>query len=297
MATDQALGSIAALWRFPVKSMQGEELERAELSIGGFAGDRAYGLIDVETGKVVSAKSVRLFPGLLRCRASFVEPPEPGVKTPPVAITLPDGTEVASDRRGADEALSRFFGRKVRLAQAAPADFTIDQYHPDIEGADPRGLRDTVVDAKLGAAFFAQIGAPSPVPASAFFDVFPLSVMTTSTLDRLGQLAPGSRFEARRFRMNVIVETAQPGFLENGWVGRRLALGGSAAVEITMPDPRCVMTTLAQDDLPADAGVLRALVAHNRVELGPLGAYPCAGAYAVVHAPGPLAVGDGVNLA
>jgi len=62
MATDQVVGSVSALWRFPVKSMKGERLEQAELTERGLVGDRSHALIDVDTGKVVSAKSVRLFP-------------------------------------------------------------------------------------------------------------------------------------------------------------------------------------------------------------------------------------------
>ena len=92
MATNEVVGSVADLWRFPVKSMRGERLEEAELTEGGLVGDRAYALIDSDTGKVVSAKSVRLFPDLLGCRAAFVGAPRSGHEPPPVRITLPDGT-------------------------------------------------------------------------------------------------------------------------------------------------------------------------------------------------------------
>ena len=62
-------GTIDELWRFPVKSFQGEKLDQVEFDTQGVLGDRAYALIDNETGKVVSAKSVKLFPDLLRCSA------------------------------------------------------------------------------------------------------------------------------------------------------------------------------------------------------------------------------------
>ena len=91
----------------------------------------------------------------------------------------------------------------MRLARVAPEDFTIDQYHPDIEGADPAGNRDTVVEAKLGSALFAEIGAPSAVPAGSFFDVFPVSVMTTSTMTRLNDVHP---HRAARGQFNVFAE-------------------------------------------------------------------------------------------
>ena len=73
----------------------------------------------------------------------------------------------------------------MTLQRAAPDDFTIDQFHPDIEDLDPEGHRDTVTESKLGSAFFAEAGLPSAVPVGAFFDLFPVSVLTTSTLDRL----------------------------------------------------------------------------------------------------------------
>jgi hypothetical protein len=297
MTTNNNIGSIAGLWRFPVKSMQGERLTVAELTPAGLVGDRAYALIETDTGKVVSAKSARAYPRLLDCRAEFVVPPQAGAERPPVRITLPDGTTITSDANDCDQILSAYFGRAVRLAQSAPGDFTIDMYQPDIAGAVPADQQDTVVPQKLGAALFTELGMPSPVPAGAFFDLFPLTVLTTSTLARLNELQPETRFDERRFRMNVIVATAETGFVENAWIGHQLLLGDDVRAQVRMPDARCVMTTLGQDDLPPDAGVLRALVAHNRLETSGGGKSPCAGVYAVIVAPGTIRTGDGVRLA
>ena len=183
----------------------------------------------------------------------------------------------------------------VTLERAAPDDFTIDQYHPDVEDLDPEGHRDTVTESKLGSAFFAAAGLPSAVPVGAFFDLFPVSVMTTSTLDRLNELRPGSRFDERRFRMNVIVETSEAGFLENGWPGRGLQVGDAARLGVAIPDPRCVMTTLAQDELPKDTEVLRTLARQNRIDVAG-GMYPCAGVYATVESAGRIREGDAVTL-
>jgi uncharacterized protein len=295
MAMADQVGTIAALWRFPVKSMLGEKLDATEVSGFGLAGDRAYALIDATTGKVVSAKNPRLWPTMLGCRARFLEPPQAGEGPPPVRITLPDGSSVTSDASDTDSVLSAFLGRKVRLARAAPADFTIDQYHPDVEGLDPAGSRDTMVEARIGSAFFAEADLPSPVPEGSFFDLFPLSVLTTSTLERLRELAPQSRIDERRFRMNVIVAATGWGFIENSWLDHRLVIG-DVGVDVMQPDPRCVMTTLAQEDLPPDTDVLRTLVRHNRLDVSGDGLFPCAGVYAVVIAPGTIRVGDQVAL-
>ena len=291
----ESVGTVAALWRFPVKSFLGEEVAEADVTERGIVGDRGHALIDTSTGKVVSAKNPRLWPDLFTCRAEYVEEPLAGGELPPVRITLGDGTIVLSDAADVDDVLSKFFGRGVTLAQSAPEDFTIDQYHPDIEGADPEGRRDTVVDQKLGSALFEQEGIPSPVEVGAFFDVFPMSLLTTSTLDRFNELSPDARFDQRRFRMNVIVSTSAPGFVENDWVGRRLAIGDDAQVMVVMPDPRCVMPTLAQEDLPRNNEVMRTLVRHNRLDAGGTMS-PCAGVYAAVTSAGAMHIGDDVKL-
>ena len=295
MNSSEPVGTIEALWRFPVKSMLGEELDAADLNEGGILGDRAYAIRDRETGKVASAKHPKRWPDLLACRAAFVEPPRPGDELPPARIELADGSSVLTDAADVDAVLSRFFGRDVELARAAQNGYTIDQYHPDEENYDPDGHRDEVVEARLGAAFFNERGLPSAVPEGSFFDLFPLSVLTTSSLDQLSELEPESRFDTRRFRMNVIVDTAAPGFVENDWVGRTLAIGDEVQLGVALPDPRCVMPSLPQEDLPKDSRILKTLARHNRIDVaGSL--YPCAGVYVVAEATGTIRRGDRVSL-
>jgi uncharacterized protein YcbX len=276
--------------------MLGEQLDAAEVAEGGLVGDRAYAIRDRATGKVASAKHPKLWPNLLACRAAFVEPPRAGDEFPPVRIQLADGSSVLSDAADVDAVLSSFFGREVELARAAQNGYTIDQYHPDEENYDPEGHRDEVVEARLGAAFFNDRGLPSAVPEGSFFDLYPLSVLTTSSLDQLGELEPQSRFDARRFRMNLIVDTPARGFVENEWLGRTLAIGDDVRLGVALPDPRCVMPSLAQEDLPKDSRILKALAQHNRIDVaGAL--YPCAGVYAVAEATGTIRRDDRVSLA
>jgi uncharacterized protein YcbX len=275
--------------------MLGEELDAADLSEGGIVGDRAYAIRDRETGKVASAKNPKIWPELLACRAAFVEPPRLGDKLPPARIELADGSSVMSDAQDVDAVLSRFFGRDVELAHAAQNGYTIDQYHPDVENYDPEGHRDEVVEAQLGAAFFNERGLPSAVPEDSFFDLFPLSILTTSTLDQLGELEPQSRFDVRRFRMNVIVDAPARGFIENEWPGHTLALGDDVRLGVALPDPRCCMPGFAQEDLPRDPQILKALARHNRIDVaGSL--YPCAGVYAVAESTGTVRKDDRVSL-
>ena len=175
--SDVQSARIAALWRFPVKSMQGEQVSEVEFTEQGVVGDRAYALIDAQTGKVASGKSVKMYPTLLACRASFAQPPCPGREPPIVQISLPEGAQVTSDSPRVNSVLSNFFGRDVVLARSAPEDFTIDQYHPDVEDPDSAGV---VVEQKLGSALFSEVGLPSPVAVGSFLDAFPVPVLTTA---------------------------------------------------------------------------------------------------------------------
>ncbi|MEX2594937.1 MAG: MOSC N-terminal beta barrel domain-containing protein [Anditalea sp.] len=289
-------GKIDTLWRFPVKSFQGEKLDQIYFEKQGVLGDRAYALIDKETGKVVSAKSVKLFPDLLSCRAVYLCNPQIDQEIPPVQITLADGTTVLSDAVEVDEVLSNFFRREVTLARAAPENYTIDQCHLDLENLDPAGHRNVSVEQKLGAALFKEMGVESPLPPESFLDVFPVSVISTSTLEQLHQLRPESNFDVRRFRMNVVVKSFATGFIDNQWVGNALAIGKNVKLIITMPDPRCVMVTLPQDGIPKDTNVLRTLVEHNRLDIMGGGKFPSAGVYAIVAEEGFVSIGDTVEF-
>ena len=96
--------------------------------------------------------------------------------------------------------------------------------------------------------------------------------------------------------MNVIVDTPAPGFVENEWLGRALAIGDDVQLRVALPDPRCVMPSLAQEDLPRDPRILKALAKHNRIDVaGAL--YPCAGVYAIAEATGTIRKDDRVSLA
>jgi uncharacterized protein YcbX len=96
--------------------------------------------------------------------------------------------------------------------------------------------------------------------------------------------------------MNVIVDTSARGFVENGWLGRTLEVGDGVRINVVMPDPRCVMTSLAQEDLPRDPQILKTLAEHNRLDVADNALYPCAGVYAVPESAGSIGKGDLVSL-
>src|SRR5207244_13502632 len=114
-------------------------------------------------------------------------------------------------------------------------------------------------------------------------------LLPTATLDRLRELYAKGRFEVRRFRPNIVVETAsaEKSFVENAWIGHTLAIGADVRLSITRPCVRCVMTTLPQGDLPRDSGILRTAAQHNKVRVG---------VYAAVLQRGPIRRGDPVRI-
>jgi hypothetical protein len=92
----------------------------------------------------------------------------------------------------------------------------------------------------------------------------------------------------------VIVDTPERGIVEHEWIGRPLAIGDDVQTDVTMPDPRCVIPSLAQEDLPKGIGILKAL-GHNRIDVaGSLN--PGAGIYAVVKATGTISVNSRDSL-
>src|SRR6266550_465176 len=245
--------SVVSLWRYPVKSMMGEELSATEITQQGLLGDRVYALVDSSDGKVATAKNPRKWPRLFEFHATFMEPAHLAAKVPPVRIALPDGATVTSDQRDVNQILSKALNREVTLGAAQRGAVKAEEYWPDIEGLDHR---ETVTDFTL--------------PEETFFDCAVVHLLTTATLDRLRELYPQGRFEVRRFRPNIVVElgSSEKSFAENAWVGHTLAIGTAVRLNITSPCGRCVMTTLAQGDLSRDPGILRTAAQHNQVNVG-----------------------------
>jgi uncharacterized protein YcbX len=170
---------------------------------------------------------------------------------PPVRITLPDGVQVTS-HGDAETFLSGSLGKDVKLVSTAPSKPELEEYWPDIEGLDHK-----------------EIVTDEAMPEGTFFDLAVIHLLTTATIDRLRSLYPQGRFEPRRFRPNIVIDTGTAdGFAESAWVGRTISIGGGVRMKITDDCPRCVMTTLPQGDLPKDPGILRTVAQHNGVHVG-----------------------------
>ncbi len=265
--SEQVVGVIEELWRYPVKSMLGERLQSAMATTGGLIGDRAWALRDLRTGNIVSAKKwARMF----EFSASYEVAPGPG-EPGRVRIELPDRTSLYADDAWASRAISEALGFEVHLEQAAALEN--QRVEADIDTGTIFG--DIPVNAiytglKPGQTIPSSFG----LPRGTFFDASVIHIVASASLEHLRQLQGGSTvMSPQRFRPNVFIKTAPglTGFVEDQWLGGPTLTLGDLRVDKIKPTLRCVMTTHAQSDLPRDLSVLRAAAQHHTAHLGVTG--------------------------
>jgi uncharacterized protein YcbX len=284
------IGKVLEVWRYPVKSMGGEQLPRAAVDALGIHGDRGWALRDETANEIRGAKKM---PVLMQCAARYDAEPD-GAAIPAVTMTLADGSTLRSGDADVNARLSALTGRAVTLWPRQPKEQT-DHYR--------RGLPDQPdIDAELRQIFGRLPDEPLPdlsvmppelfeftSPLGTYFDLAPMQLLTTASLRALSALNPAARFDVRRFRPNLLIEPAggAEGFVETDWSGRSLRVGG-VVLAIGIPTMRCSMTTQAvAGDLPKDPSVLRTIVRDGNQNLG---------VYAGVEQGGTVAVGDAVEL-
>ena len=238
---------VEALYRYPVKSLQGERLERAEIGVLGIVGDRAWGVLDRTTGKVLSAKREGR---LLMAAARLDGEPSPRVEVPGGAT------------------LGGWLGRDVEVVPA------------------PKGVRTTYEN--LDDPFDEQGPAHDyQGPIGTFHDDQPVHLVTTASLRAASQGHQGGDWDPRRFRPNVVLGARGEGFVEDGWLGRRLRMG-TVLGEVAKTTSRCVVVTRPQPDgIRHDRQVLASLGRGHDWRLG---------VYLRVISPGEVAVGDEATL-
>jgi MOSC domain-containing protein len=282
------VGSVAEIWRYPVKSMGGERIARSAITTRGVHADRMWAVRDVELDTFTTA---RRWPVLLQCSARFVEDPagrsaEPG-DVLEVIVAFPDGEEVSSSDPAIHDRLSDLIGKPARL-ESLPA------------LADKRRYRTPqVTKADLRRQFAIPEGEPLPdfsmfpvrklaelaryaTPVGALYDAYPIHVVTRASLRALAETSPGTEFDVRRFRPNVLLECDGAELAEFGWCGGELR-APDVAFHAEIPTVRCSIPTRQQGDLSAEPNVLRTINAH---------ADHCLGVYANVAQAGTLAEGD-----
>lgn len=256
------LGTVQACWRYPVKSMQGLAVGHLQLFERGVGGDRVRALVDRTSGTLMSAKRTSV---LLDASADDA------------GITLPDGTVLEWDDDGIDAALSAWLGKDVQLSEPLPGhqlsyEMTFDPPDDDAE--------------------YFEI----PAPVGTFVDLAPLHVVSAATLSGAATARPDLDWDVRRFRPNLVLDTGGEAFVENDWVGRSLRFSSGATLTVAQPTVRCAMPLRAQPEHAGHAALgrqpelFRAMSELNTDFPNHLGAY------VDVEVPGPVAVGDTVEL-
>lgn len=216
------LGTITQLWRYPVKSFQGEQVEALPIAAGGATGDRTLAVVDPAGGKVLSAKR---WADLLLASAR--------VDGDDVVVTLPDGTEHAASDPGVHGALSAWLDQDVRL-EAPPADASL-----------PMELYTGMSDEDT--PLFDWTGPPGT-----WLDLADAHWLTTATLRTAAELHPDGEWDVRRFRPTALIDTPDAGFAEDAWT--TIALGDVHS-DVMMPTMRCSMPSRAQPGLTRDKAI------------------------------------------
>jgi uncharacterized protein YcbX len=284
------IGTIESLWRYPAKSMQGEALDALELTPTGVLGDRTWAARDEVRGGIRGAKKIGTLMGL---SARYLVPPTIEQPVQPIVVTLPDGTEVRSDATDFDAVVSGAIDHPVTMWPLQPVD-DLDHYRRGAPDSDD-------VLAELRNMFGRDDDEPLPdlslfpvelfsfeSPVGTYYDVSPVHLLTTTSLDSIGARLPDSVVDVRRFRPNVVVRLDDPDgeFPEQTWIGRTLTVG-DADLDVSLACPRCVMPTRGFADLPTDRAILRSIVRDADQNLG---------VYASIATVAPINVGDEVHL-
>ena len=218
----EQVGTVVQLWRYPVKSFQGEQVDSLDLAPGGATGDRTLAVVDPAAGKVLSAKR---YPDLLMAAARL--------DGDHVVLTLPDGVEHRAEDPGVHAVLSAWLDQDVRL-EAPPTD-----------GVFPMEMYSGMSDEDTPVFDW-------PGPPGTWLDLADAHWLTTASLSAIAEQHPGGTWDVRRFRPTALIETAAGGFAEDGWSSVEVGTVGS---DVLMPTPRCSMPSRAQPGLDRDKAI------------------------------------------
>jgi uncharacterized protein len=305
------IGRVQQIWRYAVKSMAGERLDRCAVGTLGIPGDRGWAVRDDKSGEITNGKRI---PRLMECAASYVEPPDE-VTGARVQIVFPDGTQIDSADPEINSHLSQFLEKEVSIWPLQPASNKSHYLRKSsaarmmgrlsrfkaFREALPSIISLTNQEAGLREYFSREADEPLPnmsvfppevleftSPPGTYFDAFPINVLTTASLQAMSRFNPKAVWDVRRFRPNFLIETdnTMHGLVEAGWSGRILRMG-SVELKGEIPCSRCGMTSHGHSGLPRDPSVLRSIVKDANQDLG---------LYASVVKSGAVSIGDAVQL-
>ncbi|MCC7078431.1 MAG: MOSC N-terminal beta barrel domain-containing protein [Acidimicrobiia bacterium] len=266
---------VTEIWRYPVKSFQGEPLEAAGIGPTGIEGDRRYGVRSVESGRILSAKTEgTLLDATARTEADTV------------VLALPGGLEVACDDPSVHGQLTEWLGRPVELAVAGEAG----------EGSGSQAAYEMFFDATGGFDLSESPASTSrpvdiPMMPDRFVDLAHLNILTAGSIETCREAAPDLDWDVRRFRPNVFTagerDDSDPAFPEDAWVGGEIRIGAGPRIAVDLRAIRCVVPLRPQPGMPRCREIHGVLSRLHDYHLG---------VYCRVVEPGRIAVGDAVEV-
>ena len=274
-------GTVAELWRYPVKSLQGELLASGELSTQGLNGDRAFGIFECSSDVLLSAKRL---PKMLEGSATLVSEGHgfEGQLTSESTGLVAELTFGSNTLRSDDPAIHQALSTWLDL---------------DVELRRPKVGRRSVVETQVDLDDDSQL-AEFSTRAGVFFDGCSLNLVSTTSLAAARALYPAGSWAVERFRPNVLIETeasitdsstdeeGRPGFVDDELVGFVLSVGAAEVIIMKRSD-RCVMITRPFGEYARDRALLRTLSRFHGNELG---------IDAMVTGVGRIATGDRITL-
>ena len=258
------IGKVESLWRYPVKSMRGEQLEEAFMGFSGLYGDRLFAFKSSAAPKGFPWFTGREQTELLRYRPRFRDP--------------------MKAQRPTNLAEAEGIAPGVTPAFAGPADLMVDVETPSgkmLAVDDPALIQ--LLTERLGDKHILTLLRSE----RSMTDCRPISLFSVQTARRLGEEI-GATIDQRRFRANIYVDLeSSGGFGEDAFVGRPLRIGSKAVLSILERDPRCKMITLDPETGESNPEVLRKVAkSHDGM----------AGVYGAVIVEGTVRAGDSIEL-
>jgi uncharacterized protein len=259
------VGKIDSLWRYPVKSMRGEELEEAFVGFAGVYGDRLFAFRSSARPKGFPFLTGRQHEQMLLYRPRFRHPDR--------AAKPANLTEAENIAPG------------VTPLFADPAELAVDVATPsgEVLGVDDPTLMG-LLDKRIGDGHALSLLRSE----RAMTDCRPISLFSIQTGRQLGDEI-GTAVDKRRFRANIYMDLGSAaGFVEDAYVGRTLRIGSKVVVSVLERDPRCKMITLDPDTAQPNPQLLRTVTqTHDNM----------AGVYGAVLIEGTIRQGDAIELA
>lgn len=239
MSDRDTVGVVVALWRYPVKSLRGEQLTHAHLDGDGIQGDREWAVESDANGRILSAKR---YGSLLMAEAATGDDGK-------TLLTLPNGARFTAGTKACDAALSEWLEQPVKLVRRESGRRAV------FDGVDISENKPEAFEIETQPGLFMDTKSP-------------LHILTSASLASAAGLVPGIDWSVDRFRPNILLETlATPGYPEDAWINRTIEIDG-VGVWVRREATRCIVPTLAQPGLPEDRRILRALIDKRANSLG-----------------------------